>query len=50
MEYIGFVLLYFLLQNKYSPFSSKVLLIGCENFVNPTFKILLQNGYSVKKV
>lgn len=50
IEYIGFVVLYFLLQNKYSPFSSNLLLIGCKNFVDPTFKILLQNGYSVKKI
>jgi len=49
MEYIGFVVLYLLLENKYSPFSSKVLLMGCKKFVDPTSHILVQNGYAVEE-
>lgn len=44
-EYIGLTVLYFLLDNKLSPFSSRILLIGCERFVHPTEKILNQNHY-----
>jgi len=50
MEYIGFIVLYFLLDNKYSPFSSNVLLVGCEKFVAPVFKILTKNGYEVESI
>jgi hypothetical protein len=47
MEYIGFIVLYLLLENKRSPFSSKVLLIGCRRFVDPVSRVLRQNGYDV---
>lgn len=49
-EYIGYTVLYHLLDNKYSPFSSNVLLIGCDYFVNPVEKILRQNNYVTKKI
>ena len=46
-DYIGFCVLYFLLRNKLSCFSSKVLLIGCSKFISPVEKILLKNNYEV---
>lgn len=47
MEYIGFVVLSFLLDNKLSPFSSYILLVGCDHFVKPTENVLRQNHYKV---
>lgn len=48
MDYIGYIALYFLLDKKLSPFSIKILIIGCEKFVNPISEILSQNNYSIK--
>jgi hypothetical protein len=45
MKYIGFTVLNFLLENKMSPFSSKVLVLGNEHFVNPIIDVLSLNGY-----
>ena len=45
-EYIGYTTLSLLLQNKYSPFSAKVLILGCNKFSKPILKILRQNNYS----
>lgn len=50
MDYIGFCVLYFLLDNKLTPFSTKVLLVGCDRFVGPVYKVLKQNGYTLKAV
>jgi len=50
IEYIGFTILYFLLQFKLSPFSAKVLLVGCNKFVNPVKNVLLKNNYEVEIV
>lgn len=50
MEYIGFTVLYKLLENGMSPFSSNVLLIGCEQFIEPVERILRQNGYQLSKI
>lgn len=50
MEYIGFVVLYHLLNNNVSPFNSNVLLVGCNRFVEPTEKVLRQNSYRYSKV
>lgn len=45
MEYIGYTALYFLLEGKLSPFSAKVLILGCEQFVCPVSEVLGRNGY-----
>lgn len=45
MKYIGFTVLSFLLENKMSPFSSKVLVIGNEHFTNSIIEVLSLNGY-----
>lgn len=50
LEYIGFTVLYILLKNKLSPFSSNVLFVGCERFVNPVAEILKQNDYEIHKI
>lgn len=49
-EYIGFGVLYFLLEEGITPFNSRILLIGCKKFVYPVLKILLQNQYKVEPV
>jgi len=46
MDYIGYIVLNFLLQEKRSPFSSKVLVLGNEHFTNPIHKVLKQNNYN----
>lgn len=50
MDYIGYIVLYFLLKNKLSPFSANVLVIGCKKFVEPIVNCLNQNNYSYKKI
>jgi hypothetical protein len=50
MDYLGYVVLSLLLKNKYSPFSSKILLIGCNKFINSTSKILNNNNYSFETI
>lgn len=45
MKYIGFTVLSFLLENKMSPFSSKVLVLGNEHFANSIIEVLSLNGY-----
>lgn len=47
MNYIGFTVLYFLLKEKKSPFSSRVLLIGCEKFNKAIVGVLKKLNYSV---
>ena len=46
MDYIGYIALYFLLVQKLSPYSAKILILGCEKFANPISKILKQNNYN----
>ena len=46
MKYIGFTVLSFLLENKMSPFSSKVLILGNKHFANPIAEVLKINGYT----
>ncbi len=50
MEYIGYTALYFLLEQKRSPFSTKILVLGCRQFVRPIAKVLEKNGYDFKVV
>lgn len=50
MDYIGYIALYFLLDQKLSPFSAKILNIGCEKYVNPISKILKQNNYNFQTI
>ena len=50
MDYIGYIVLYFLLKNKLSPFSANVLVIGYKKFVEPIVYCLNQNNYSYKKI
>lgn len=46
-EYIGLTVLSLLLNNHLSPFSAKILLVGCKRFVGPVENILKINNYSV---
>jgi hypothetical protein len=46
LEYIGYTVLYLLLDRKYSPFSVNILLLGCSNFSDPIIKVLIQNNYT----
>ena len=50
LEYIGYVTLYLLLDNKLSPKSSHILLIGCKRFVEPVSKILRLNNYTTSEI
>ena len=50
MDYIGYIVLYFLLKNKLSPFSANVLVIGCEKFVMPIVYRLEKNDYEFCKI
>jgi hypothetical protein len=50
MDYIGYIALYILLKNKRSPFSSKILVIGCEKFVMPIVYRLEKNDYDFCKI
>lgn len=50
MDYIGYIVLYFLLKNKLSHFSANVLVIGCKKFVEPIVNCLNLNNYSYKKI
>jgi len=45
MDYIGFIVLFFLLKQKHSPFSSNILILGNDSFSASVKKILKQNGY-----
>lgn len=47
MKYIGFSVLSFLLGNKMTPFSSKVLILGNKHFAVPILDILKVNTYDV---
>ncbi|WP_413581363.1 hypothetical protein [Bdellovibrio sp. HCB288] len=51
MEYIGFIALYLLLEQKITPFSNKkILVLGGSKFSDPVNKILMQNEYNVDVV
>lgn len=50
MEYIGFTVLSLLLENKHSPFSANILLLGNQHFVVPVEKVLHKNNYSVTSI
>jgi hypothetical protein len=45
MDYLGFVVLHLLLANKRSPFSSSILILGCDHFAKPIYRLLKCNGY-----
>lgn len=47
MQYIGLTVLYFLLKEKRSSFSSKVLVIGCEKFNTAINFVLTKLNYSI---
>ena len=47
MRYIGMTVLYFLLKEKRSCFSSRVMIIGCEKFIEAIASILANNNYSI---
>ncbi len=47
MQYIGMTVLYFLLKEKRSCYSSKVLVIGCEKFIEAIAFVLNRINYSV---
>ena len=49
-EYIGYMVLLFLLQTKHTPIESKVLILGCKAFTACTEKILRQNGYDINVI
>ena len=44
-EYLGFIILERLLAFKRTPFSTRVLLLGCEEFGLPVQELLSKNGY-----
>ncbi|MDD3443313.1 MAG: hypothetical protein PHW89_08615 [Sulfurimonas denitrificans] len=44
-EYLGFMILKFLLNLNHTPISSNILILGCEHFTIYVQKILMQNGY-----
>ena len=46
MKYIGFTVLYFLLDNKMSSFSAIVLIIGNKSFAKAINSVLVKNDYS----
>lgn len=50
MEYIGFIVLYFLLKEKRTPFSSSVLIVGCEKFNDAITNVLSNNGYKTTTI
>jgi hypothetical protein len=50
MDYIGFIALYFLLKEKRTPFSSSVLVVGCEKFNDAIIKTLTNNGYKTTSI
>lgn len=51
MDYIGYIILYFLLNEKISPLSQPhILLLGNKRFIEPVYNILKNNGYTVKKI
>ena len=49
-NYIGLIALYFLLKEKRTPISSKILIIGCEKFCQPIDDILRKNNYKTKYI
>lgn len=50
MDYIGLTVLYLLLNEKLSPFSANILVLGCNQFVEPIARTLQGNGYNYKVV
>ncbi len=50
MKYIGLTVLYFLLHNKMTSFSTKVLILGNENFTFPIEQVLQRNGYACRTI
>lgn len=50
MEYIGYVLMKILLNNGCSPFSARLLALGCEHFVEPSVSVLRNSGYNVDAI
>jgi len=50
MEYIGYIAIFFLLERKLTPFSAKVLVLGCEQFVQPVVETLERNKYNYQAV
>lgn len=47
MNFIGYIVLYFLLRERRSPYSTSVLILGNKHFSIPIVKILEQNNYTV---
>lgn len=45
MDYIGYIILYWLLAKKISPFSGKILVVGTDKFVTPIANVLHSNNY-----
>lgn len=50
MEYIGYIALSLLLERKLSPFGTRVLVLGCRQFVAPIVSVLDRNGYAFHAV
>ena len=50
IKYIGFTVLSFLLDNKMTPFSTKILVLGNTDFANPVNSLLKANGYDIHYV
>jgi hypothetical protein len=46
MSYIGYIVMNFLLNNKMSPFSSKILILGSKHFTKAIIEVLEKNHYS----
>jgi len=47
-EYIGYMVLKFLLEFKHTPLSSTILVLGCDYFTKYVEKVLRQNGYKYR--
>jgi hypothetical protein len=50
LEYLGYIVLSFLLNQKMSPFSSKVLVIGNKHFALPIIDVLKKNSYEYEYI
>ncbi len=51
MDYIGYIALYKILEWRVTPFSSsKIVVVGSEEFVEPIERILKQNSYDVQSI
>ena len=47
MDYLGFIVLYWLLEKKISPFSGNILIVGTKNFTGPIYNTLSKLSYRV---